>query len=95
MIPPPRNLYPSTGLLRAPSFPSATRLPLLLSVLAASAPAAAEPRDFSCVQLLEPKGETSADVSLGEFDGDGWPDIAAARSDAPNAIWFNTPAPKK
>ena len=25
-----------------------------------------------------------------DFDGDGWPDIVAARSDAPNGIWFST-----
>ncbi len=33
-------------------------------------------------------------VALGDLDGDGWPDIAAARSDAPNAIWFSAPARK-
>jgi len=27
-------------------------------------------------------------VALGDLDGDGWPDIVAARSDAPNAVWF-------
>jgi hypothetical protein len=31
-------------------------------------------------------------VAIGDLDGDGWPDIAAARSDAPNAVWFNGPA---
>jgi hypothetical protein len=30
-------------------------------------------------------------VAVGDLDGDGWPDIAAARSDAPNGIWFNGP----
>jgi len=34
-------------------------------------------------------------VALGDLDGDGWPDIAAARSEAPNAIWFSGPAAKK
>jgi hypothetical protein len=28
-------------------------------------------------------------VAIGDLDGDGWPDIVAARSDAPNAVWFN------
>jgi hypothetical protein len=31
-------------------------------------------------------------VAIGDLDGDGWPDIAAARSEAPNGIWFNGPA---
>ncbi len=31
-------------------------------------------------------------VAIGDLDGDGWPDIAAARSGAPNAVWFNGPA---
>lgn len=31
-------------------------------------------------------------VAVGDLDGDGWPDIAAARSDAPNGVWFNEPA---
>jgi hypothetical protein len=26
-----------------------------------------------------------------DVDGDKWPDIIAARSNAPNAIWFATP----
>lgn len=30
-------------------------------------------------------------LALGDLDGDGWPDIVAARSDAPNAIWFSRP----
>jgi len=31
-------------------------------------------------------------VALRDLDGDGWPDIAAARSEAPNAVWFSGPA---
>lgn len=34
---------------------------------------------------------TVYEVATGDLDDDGWPDIAAARSDAPNAIWFNDP----
>jgi hypothetical protein len=34
-------------------------------------------------------------VAIGDLDGDSWPDLVAARSDAPNAIWFNGPASKK
>lgn len=30
-------------------------------------------------------------VAVGDLDGDGWPDITAARSEAPNAVWFSTP----
>eukprot|EP00386_Alphamonas_edax_P005502 GDKI01017770.1.p1 GENE.GDKI01017770.1~~GDKI01017770.1.p1 ORF type:complete len:258 (+),score=98.68 GDKI01017770.1:1-774(+) len=28
-------------------------------------------------------------VAVGDMDGDGWLDIAAARSDAPNGVWFS------
>jgi hypothetical protein len=28
-------------------------------------------------------------IALGDLDGDGWPDIAAARSEAPNAVFFS------
>jgi hypothetical protein len=34
-------------------------------------------------------------LALGDLDGDGWPDIAAARSDAPNAVWFSGPVRRK
>lgn len=34
-------------------------------------------------------------VAIGDLDGDTWPDLAVARSDAPNAIWFNGPAARK
>ena len=34
-------------------------------------------------------------LALGDLDGDGWPDIVAARSEAPNGIWFSGPAVKK
>lgn len=31
-------------------------------------------------------------VAIGDLDGDGWADIAAARSEAPNGVWFSGPA---
>ena len=31
-------------------------------------------------------------VAIGDLDGDGWADVAAARSEAPNGIWFSGPA---
>jgi len=34
-------------------------------------------------------------VAIGDLDGDRWPDIAAARSDAPNGVWFSGPAIRK
>ena len=34
-------------------------------------------------------------VALGDLDGDGWPDIVAARSEAPNGIWFSGAPGKK
>jgi len=34
-------------------------------------------------------------VAIGDLDGDRWPDIAAARSEAPNAVWFNGPVSRK
>ncbi|MEI6670226.1 MAG: VCBS repeat-containing protein [Acidobacteriota bacterium] len=46
---------------------------------------------FTAVPWNDGKG-TVYGVAIGDLDGDGWPDIAAARSDAPNAVWFNGPA---
>ena len=34
-------------------------------------------------------------LAVGDLDGDGWEDIVAARSEAPNAIWFNDPTRSK
>ncbi len=31
-------------------------------------------------------------IAIGDLNGDGWPDIAAARSGAPNALWFSDAA---
>ncbi|MFM7751938.1 MAG: FG-GAP repeat domain-containing protein, partial [Opitutaceae bacterium] len=33
-------------------------------------------------------------LAVGDLNGDGWPDIVAARSDAPNAVWFSRPPAK-
>ncbi|MES2219366.1 MAG: VCBS repeat-containing protein [Acidobacteriota bacterium] len=33
---------------------------------------------------------TVYEMAFDDFNGDGWPDIVAARSDAPDAIWFST-----
>jgi hypothetical protein len=30
-------------------------------------------------------------MSFADFNGDGWPDIVAARSDGPTGLWFSTP----
>lgn len=34
-------------------------------------------------------------LALGDLDDDGWPDIVAARSEAPNAVWFSQPSAEK
>lgn len=50
-------------------------------------------RTFQEVPWNDGKGVVYGMV-FSDVDGDGWPDIIAARSDAPNAIWFgNKPAP--
>ena len=43
---------------------------------------------FKEVRWGDGKG-TVYEIAIGDLDGNGWPDIAAARSDAPNAVWFN------
>ena len=46
---------------------------------------------FDTVRWNDGKGAVYG-IAVGDLDGDGWPDIAAARSDAPNGIWFNDAA---
>ena len=47
------------------------------------------PHSFKEVRWNDGKG-TVYGFAFADFNGDGWPDIVAARSDAPNAIWFST-----
>ncbi len=49
---------------------------------------------FSSIRWNDGKG-TVYGVAIGDLDGDTWPDLAVARSEAPNAIWFNGPAARK
>ena len=46
---------------------------------------------FESIRWNDGKG-TVYGVAIGDLDGDTWPDLAVARSEAPNAIWFNGPA---
>jgi len=55
----------------------------------ASGIAEAPIRRFTRAVNLEETSETSANASMGDLDGDGYPDIAAARSDAPNAVYLS------
>jgi FG-GAP-like repeat len=43
---------------------------------------------FNEIHWGDGKG-TVYEIAIGDLDGDGWPDIASARSDARNAVWFN------
>lgn len=52
---------------------------------------AGSPLRFTAVPWNDGKGAVYG-LAIGDLDGDGWPDIAAARSDAPNGIWFSDPA---
>ena len=45
--------------------------------------------NFREIRWNDGKGDVYG-VAIGDLDGDGWPDIVSARSDAPNAVWFNT-----
>lgn len=49
---------------------------------------------FSPVSWNDGKGAVYG-LAIGDLDGDGWPDIAAARSDAPNGVWFSTAVSSK
>ena len=45
-------------------------------------------RSFREIRWNDGKGAVYG-VAIGDLDGDGWPDIAAARTEAPNGVWFN------
>jgi hypothetical protein len=47
------------------------------------------PHSFHEVCWNDGKG-TVYGFAFADFNGGDWPDIVAARSDAPNAIWFST-----
>lgn len=46
---------------------------------------------FTTVPWNDGKGAVYG-LAIGDLNGDGWPDIAAARSDAPNGVWFSGPS---
>ncbi len=46
------------------------------------------PLSFDQIAWNDGKGAVYG-MALGDLDGDGWPDIVAARSEAQNGIWFN------
>ncbi len=46
---------------------------------------------FESIRWNDGRG-TVYGIAVGDLDGDSWPDLAVARSEAPNAVWFSTPA---
>jgi hypothetical protein len=44
---------------------------------------------FTPVAFGDGKG-TAYGIAIGDLDQDGWPDIAVARSDAPNVAYFSS-----
>jgi hypothetical protein len=46
------------------------------------------PMRFDAARWNDGKG-TVYGVAVGDLDGDSWPDLAVARSEAPNAVWFS------
>ena len=49
---------------------------------------------FVTIQWNDGLGSVYA-IGIGDLDGDGWPDIVAARSEARNALWFNGASDRK
>lgn len=49
-------------------------------------------KELNFVESFWNEGQgTFCGLSLGDLDGDEWPDIAIAGSEAPTAIWFSQP----
>jgi hypothetical protein len=46
-------------------------------------------RSFTPVYFGDDKGAAYG-IAIGDLDGDGWPDIALARSGAPNVAYFSS-----
>jgi FG-GAP-like repeat len=49
-------------------------------------------RHFTPVPFGDGQGSAYG-FALGDLDGDGWPDIAVARSGAPNVVYFSSGVP--
>jgi hypothetical protein len=50
-------------------------------------------RSFAPVSFGDGKGAAYA-IAIGDLDKDGWPDIAVARSGAPNVVHFSSGVPQ-
>jgi hypothetical protein len=51
-------------------------------------------RHFTAAQVGDNKG-TAYGFAIGDLDKDGLPDLAVARSDAPNVVYFSAISPRK